>query len=157
MALISVSKAARLFDVSRPTLQKALREGVITGEKVKSGGSESWQIDTAELARVYSFRSRGETNLSCKGEDVEQPIFMVKSSISSDFSGELAKELEDLKADIDRIHAEHIETQKELAAAQAVADERKRLLDDVMKLLPRPNEPPAEPKRRGFWARMRRG
>lgn len=157
MALISVSKASRLFDVSRPTLQKALREGVITGEKVKSGGSESWQIDTAELARVYSLRNSGESTLSRKVEAAEQPVFMSKSSASSDLSGGLAKEVEDLKADIDRIRAEHIETQKELAAAQAVADERKRLLDDVMKLLPRPDASPAKLEKRGFWARMRGG
>ena len=62
MPLISVSRAAKLYDVSRPTLQKALKDGTISGQKVKAGGSESWQIDTAELARLYQIRDGNPEN-----------------------------------------------------------------------------------------------
>lgn len=161
MPLISISKAAKLFDVSRPTLQKALKDGTVSGHKARSGGSESWQIDTAELARVYVLRSRNPDKGLVDGKDLsterEQPLSMKKSNESTAFSGELDREVESLTAELARIRAEleqartdRQETQKALAAAQAVAEERKRLLDDVMRLLP-PPVPNTPAQRRAWW------
>jgi hypothetical protein len=54
MALLSLREAERRFDVTRPTLTKALNSGKISGRKNDKG---HWTIDHAELARVYAPRS----------------------------------------------------------------------------------------------------
>lgn len=152
MPLISVSKAAKIYDVSRPTLQKALRDGAISGEKTKAGGSETWQIDTAELARVYRLRG-GKPDNDIAG--VGQSIDVVKSSNFVDLSGELAKEVESLKSALARVEGERDQEREGRVKAEAIGDERKRIIDEMIKALPRPNEQPAEPEKRGLWARLR--
>jgi excisionase family DNA binding protein len=107
MAKISVSEAAKRYNVSRPTLQKHLKNGKISGEKVDGKG---WQLDTAELARVYEVRGNLSDNLS---EEL--------SGVSSGLSESLKAENERLKAD--------------LAVAEALADERGKRLDQIMPLL----------------------
>ena len=50
MPKLSPRDAVRLYRVSRATLTKALSDGKISAEKTDAG---HWQIDPAELARVY--------------------------------------------------------------------------------------------------------
>jgi hypothetical protein len=52
MSFVSMAQAAKLFDVSRPTLAKDRAKGKINGEKVDG----AWQFDMAELKRVYQRR-----------------------------------------------------------------------------------------------------
>ena len=160
MSLISISKAAKLFDVSRPTLQKALKDGTITGQKAKSGRSESWQIDTAELARVYSLRRPDPDKENTVSMESEQRLSMDNPSDFTDLPEELDKGLESLaaelakaRAELEQTRADQLRIREDLAAAQAVAEERKRLLDDMMKLLPPPvpMEPAKAPARRSWW------
>jgi len=117
MAKLSISAAAKVFDVSRPTLLNHLKKGKVSGEKDTDKG---WQIDTAELARVYQARpGPGERALP-------QELHSVASPLEGD-----------LKAEIERLKVE-------LAVAAALAEDRKRLLDQSMKLL-------EAPKKRGWW------
>ena len=141
MPLLSVSKAAKLFNVSRPTLQKALKDGTLTGQKVMSGGSESWQIDAAELSRLYSLRDGQADNLTRQDDDDGQPVGMDNPAVTKDLSGEVIKELESQLAAL----------RAELAVSEAVSEERRRVLNDIMKALPKPDE---RPQRRGFWAKI---
>ena len=108
MAKVSISKAATLFDVSRPTLLKHLKKGKISGEKDTAKG---WQLDTSELARVYQPRGSGNDNT----------LPGTLSPIASDLQDELKAENERLKAD--------------LAVAEALADERGKRLDQLVPLL----------------------
>jgi hypothetical protein len=143
MPLVSVSRAAKLFQVSRPTLQKALKGGAITGTKSNVGGVELWQIDTAELARLYSLREPEAVSMTGQGDQVGQPLDVPKISETSDMTGEVVRGLEgQLRA-----------IREELAAALAVSEERRRLLDEMVKSLPRPTS--LEKPRRGLWDRLR--
>lgn len=160
MPMLSVSKAAKIFDVSRPTLQKALKDGVISGHKIKSGGSESWQIDTTELARVYLLRPAFHANNISHSMECGQAVSVEKNNdplhltVKPDKVVEgLAAELAKARADLEQARADQLEIQKELAASQAVAEERKRLLDDVMRLLPPPvpAEPAKDQQRKSWW------
>ena len=119
MAKISVSEAAKRYDVSRPTLQKHLKNGKISGEKVDGKG---WQLDTAELARVYATRGALPDNLP-------DPL----SSISSGLS-------ESLKAENERLRAD-------LASANALAEARAKHIEDLRLMLPGPGG--AKPRR--WW------
>lgn len=143
MPMVSVSRAAKLFQVSRPTLQRALKSGAITGEKSSAGGVELWQIDTAELARLYPLRKSEDGNLPRQDAQIGQPVDVAKTSEVSPLSDEVVRGLEgQLQA-----------VKEELAAALAVSEERRRLLDEMVKALPRPPEP--EKPRRGLWDRLR--
>ncbi len=50
MPKLSVNEAVKHFQVSRPTLTKALKGGKVTGVK---DGAKGWQIEPSELARIY--------------------------------------------------------------------------------------------------------
>lgn len=142
MPLVSVSKAAKLFQVSRPTLQRALKSGAITGKKTSDGGVELWQIDTAELARLYALRDPDTATLPRQESENGQPLDVPKKSETSHLTGEVVRGLEgQLQA-----------VKEELAAALAVSEERRRLLDEMVKALPRPAE--AKKTRQGFWDRF---
>jgi hypothetical protein len=155
MALISISKAAKTFEVSRPTLAKALKEGRITGEKTEQDGSETWQIDTAELARLYKLRNPDHANMTSQDPAIGQPLAASKSPDNGTLQDEvitaLQSELQALRAERDALRDGKADAERKEAAAQAVADERKRILDDVMKLLPKPDD---QDRKSGFWSRV---
>ena len=155
MPLLSISKAAKQFDVSRPTLQKALKDGTLTGKKVMAGGSESWQIDTAELSRLYALRNPDPADLSRQDDPNGQSLGMDKSGNNEDLSGEVVRaleaELKAAKAELDALRTSKADAERELAASQAVAEERRRILDDMTKQLTKPDD---QARRRGLWARL---
>lgn len=122
MAKLSLMEASKRFDVSRPTLLKALKSGKVSGEKDAEKG---WQLDPAELSRVYASRQS-------EGGNVEAPVL---SSISSEL-------LETLKAENERLKTD-------LAVAQALAEERAKRLDQFAVLLP-----PSKPDTRSWWRRL---
>lgn len=153
--LVSVSKAAKLFQVSRPTLQKALKDGTITGEKVMAGGSESWQIDTAELARIYSLRKADHDKEGWQDSSDDQRIDVEKPDAFQPLPDKLDREVENLRAELEKVRAERDQERVQRIEAQAVAAERKRLLDEMV-LLPRPDAQASLAPSRGFWSRWRR-
>lgn len=53
MANVSISEAARLANVSRPTLYKMLNSGKLTFTSVVKSGKTVKVIDTSELIRVF--------------------------------------------------------------------------------------------------------
>lgn len=154
MPLLSISGAAKLFNVSRPTLQKALKDGTITGEKVMAGGSESWQIDTAELSRLYALRNPDDAKLARQDEAVGQSVGMDKSRDNADLSGEVVRaleaELKAAKAELDALRADKADAERQLIKSQATADERLRMLNDL-KLIPKPDD---QAPQQGFWSRL---
>ena len=59
MEKVSIREAVKIYDVSRPTLSKSLKDGTVSGVK---DGKGQWQIDPAELARVYQPRKADAGN-----------------------------------------------------------------------------------------------
>lgn len=53
MAKVSISEAARLVKISRPTLYKMLNTGKLTSTSVVKHGKQVKTIDTSELLRVF--------------------------------------------------------------------------------------------------------
>lgn len=90
---------------------------------------KGWQIDTSELARVY--QPRGAIGVP-----------------------ELASVANDLAADL---RAKNERLRIALAVAEALAEDRKRLLDETLKLLPKPEEVTQVPtvvQQGSLWARI---
>jgi hypothetical protein len=108
MAKLSVSAAARIYEASRPTIQKHLKNGKLSGEK---DTDNHWILDTSELNRLYKLR----------GAAGAETLPEVLTNRDRGLDG-------DLKAEIDRLRAD-------LAVARALADERGARLDQLVPLL----------------------
>ena len=117
MANLSLREAAKHFEVSRPTLQKALSAGKITGVR---DGQGHWTLDPSELARVYPPRSGG-------GQAEHLPLPVKLTTANTPDAGELAA----LKARLD-------DAERRASVAEALAEERGRHIEDLRRLLPSP-------------------
>ena len=133
MALLSLREAERRFDVTRPTLTKALNSGKISGTKNDQG---HWTIDTAELARVYKPRSLPPEQESGTDDFTERHGVNNAENVS-----ELVKAHQDIEA---KLRAFELE----LATAQTLAEERRRLLDQMVKQI-------TDQRNRAPWWRWR--
>lgn len=132
MANLSLREAVKHFEVSRPTLQKALSAGKITGVR---DGQGHWTIDPSELARVYPPRSGGG-----QAEHPSLPVKLTTTNTPQNTpeTGELAT----LKARLDQ-------AERRAVVAEALAEERGRHIEDLRRMLPAPT-----PARQGFLARL---
>lgn len=127
MAKLSLRQAAEQFDVSRPTLSKALKSGKVSGEQDESG---TWRVDTSELTRVYSRRDADPDNLTGKR------------------TGNLSTENKGLPVNLDEVSElkkKLAEAEKRAAVAEALAEERAQRIDDLRRLLPAPGQPVKKP------------
>ena len=133
VAKLSLREAVKEFEVSRPTLQKALKDGKISGEfDGKRDGKGQWQVDRSELMRVYRPRSP-EVAKGGQGGKTEL------STANSPLPGKDAAELAAVRAELE---AERIRRQ----AAEMLAEERGRHIEDLRRMLPPPDAP-----RRRWW------
>jgi hypothetical protein len=121
MGKISLREAVKLFNVSRPTLTKAINSGKITGVR---NGKGQWEIDPSELTRVYQPRvSSPERIEQVEGGNLptmntsEHEVERLKSALA----------LAELRAD----------------AAEKLAQERAERIEDFRRMLPPPNDPDA--------------
>jgi len=69
MPKLSPREAVKVYQVSRATLTKAIRDGKISAERTDVG---NWQIDAAELARVYQPRPTGKPAYRTKPDHVSR-------------------------------------------------------------------------------------
>lgn len=131
MTKLSLREAAKTFDVSRPTLTKALKSGKISGEQDSARG---WKVDYSELARVYQTRFKEELN---GGED--DPAKFTRVNTSS--TGE-----------IEKLRAALVLAETRAEAAERLAEERADRIEDLRRMLPSPEAaPPPSVKRRTWW------
>lgn len=132
MVNLSMREAVKHFEVSRPTLQKALSSGKVTGVR---DGQGHWTIDPSELARVYPPRSGGR--------QVDHPRLPAKlTTANTPLNTPDPDELAALKARLD-------EAERRAVVAEALAEERGRHIEDLRRMLPAP-----APVRPGFLVRL---
>lgn len=126
MANLSIREAVKIYDVSRPTLTKALKEGKITG--VKSGKGQ-WEIDHSELTRIYRPRV---TDVDKDGKEISARFTTVNTPDAADIQHlKSALALAESRAD----------------AAEKLAQERADRIEDLRRMLPAPTQHP----KRGWW------
>lgn len=134
MDKLSLREAVKHFDVSRPTLQKALYSGKVSGVQ---DGKGQWQVDPAELARVYRVRSE-------HGGKAESHIPDKLPTRNRALSGNDDAGISVLRAELEQ---ERILR----AAAEALAEERKQHIADLRRMLPAPEDAPAAQGKRRWW------
>lgn len=122
MAKLSIREAVKLFNVSRPTLTKALKIGKVSGVQ---DGKGRWEIDPSELSRAYQPR-------------VSHPD--QKDEMFTTFTESDKVELERLKGALTAAEAR-------AEAAEKLAQERAEHIEDLRRILP----PSTQPKIRWRW------
>jgi|SaaInlStandDraft_3_1057020.scaffolds.fasta_scaffold60235_2 hypothetical protein len=114
MTKLSVNEAVKHFLVSRPTLTKALKNGDISGVK---DGAKGWQIQPAELARLYSARNQNDR------KDTD--------NIDSDLHQSLKDQINQLKDQITELKADKQTLQDQVKFFQGLLGTR--LIEDKTK------------------------
>lgn len=139
MANLSIREAVKHYQVSRPTLTKALKNGNISGAQDNQG---KWSIDPSELARVYQPRADASdvSNQALTG----QPDANLTSSNTP-----YPAELEALRAQLMEVELRAVKAETRADAAELLAKERAERIEDLRRMLP----PPEAPKKRRWWQR----
>ena len=119
MANLSLREAVKHFDVSRPTLQKALKSGKISGVQ---DGQGHWTIDPSEIARVYPARES------------------IPAKTDSTLPGKLPIENTPLASEIETLKLKLSAAEQRATVAEALAAERGQHLEDLRRLLPSPTK-----------------
>lgn len=94
MARVSISEAARLVSVSRPTIYKLLKSGELSFTSVVKHGKSVKTIDTAELIRVF-----GAIDGVSVGQSDTVKFDDMSTSVNSDFLQSLQLRLTLLQAE----------------------------------------------------------
>lgn len=94
MARVSISEAARLVSVSRPTIYKLLKSGELSYTSVVKHGKSVKTIDTSELIRVF-----GAIAVVNVGESDTVKFDDMPTSVNSDFLQSLQHQLTLLQAE----------------------------------------------------------
>lgn len=94
MARLSISEAARLVSVSRPTIYKLLKSGELSYTSVVKHGKSIKTIDTAELIRVF-----GAIEVVSVGKSDTVKFDDISTSVNSDFLQSLQHQLMLLQAE----------------------------------------------------------
>lgn len=110
MKNISIREAVKQFQVSRPTLTKALNSDKVSGQKDDNG---TWMMDPSEVAWVYKPR--------LPSPDKEQADDALLEALKS--------QIEDLKARLDKSEDARAATATQFTAF--LTDQRKRLNAEI--------------------------
>lgn len=130
MANVSIREAVKIYQVSRPTLTKALKNGKLSGVQ---DGKGQWQIDPSELARVYRPRTEHPENV---GKD--QPAKFTSKNTT-------------LQSELDTLNARLSYAEQRAAVAEALAEERSKHIEDLRRMLPVPD---STQRPKGFFKRL---
>lgn len=139
MANLSIREAVKHYQVSRPTLTKALKFGKISGTQ---DGQGKWSIDPSELARIYQPRltEEGASKLVQSG----QPAGSLTTRGTVDSS-----EIEDLRAELAKAELRAVKAETRADAADILAKERADRIEDLRRMLPAPDQL----NKRRWWQR----
>lgn len=131
---LSVGEAAKATGLSRQAIQAAIKKGTISATK---GAKGNWQIDPAELFRVYQPAKQDDT-----------PILQNFTSLGTEKDAEIRELSANLKAAHELL--EHLQAQNEDLKAEREA--WKQQAHEWM-LMTTKALPASEPKR-SFWSRV---
>lgn len=100
MPKLSPLEAVKFYRVSRAKLTKALRDGTLSAEKTDAG---HWQIDSAELARIYHSRTPRKGASRPQPENVRSDEPKHNTALDQEVPARLAKIEAELAIERDRL------------------------------------------------------
>lgn len=137
MANLSIREAVKHYQVSRPTLTKALKSGKISGTQ---DGQGQWSIDPSELSRVYQPRTDTSTA-------PEQALAGQSATIMTAQNTPDPTEFDALRSQLAEVELRAVKAETRADAAELLAKERAERIEDLRRMLP----PPEAPKKRRWW------
>lgn len=117
MKNLSLREAVKAFNVSRPTLTKAINSGKLSAVR---NGKGQWEISPSELGRVYQARVTD----TAKTDPQEQVNFTASNT--------------HIKADLEKLKAELALAEARAESAERLAQERAERIEDLRRMLPAP-------------------
>ena len=137
MANLSIREAVKHYQVSRPTLTKALKSGKVSGTQ---DGQGKWSIDPSELARVYQPRAGSP-------DTPEQVLAGQTEAKLATLNTPGPAELEALRAQLVEVELRAVKAETRADAAELLAKERAERIEDLRRMLP----PPEAARKRRWW------
>ena len=140
---LTLGQAAEMCGWSKGALSKAIKSGQMSVHaKTKAG----FQLDPAEVLRVFPKKTETQGN-----EQSETPVKHIGNSV-------LAGEVEALRQQLATADMERTREREQLTdridSLQRMLDDEKSERRQLTALLTDQSQKPAEPLRKGFWARL---
>ena len=149
--MLSLREAAEETGLTKPALLKAIKKGRISAQKNDRG---EWEIDPAELFRVYERKEPVSDESETVSGDYRKPVYdgnqPVITLLESQIRG-LEADKEDLRT---RLNAAEAERARLLSVIERQADQVK-LLTDQRKPEPDTGDNPEASPPAGFLGRLR--
>jgi excisionase family DNA binding protein len=118
MAMITLGEAARITGLGKTTLARAIKSGRLSATRADAG---SYQIDPAELNRVYPFTAPQEaTHATVAATDR-----MVRQATPADTGATLAEQVAMLRSLLDDMKADR-DSWRSMAERLSITDQRDR-------------------------------
>ena len=130
MANLSIREAVKHYQVSRPTLTKALKSGKVSGNQDEQG---TWSIDPSELARVYQPRP---SNQNAPDHGLHGQVGKVLTTSNTPEQ----TEFERLRTQLAELELRAVKAETRADAAELLAQERADRIDDLRRMLPAPEQ-----------------
>ena len=130
MANLSIREAVKHYQVSRPTLTKALKSGKVSGNQ---DGQGTWSIDPSELARVYQPRPSTQ---NVPDHDLHGQVGKVLTTSNTSEK----TEFEQLRTQLAELELRAVKAETRADAAELLAQERADRIDDLRRMLPAPEQ-----------------
>lgn len=134
--LYTLGQAAKATGRSKPTIQRAIKSGLISAKKNENG---SYTIDPAELHRVFPAVTSLDNDTGYMKQSETQELHG-ETRLLRELLGQVEGERDDLRRRLDEAEA---------ARREAAAETRRLTL-----LLTHQQQPPVETARPGFWRRL---
>jgi hypothetical protein len=115
MAKISVSQIAKEWKVSRPTVQKRLKDGELSGSKDDKG---AWQIDTSEVIRCF-----GEP-IAAAGKVASNISDNVTSPLQAELTATLKHQVAQLEAQLEEANHMNRELMTQVSSQQKLIEHK---------------------------------
>ena len=144
----TLGEAAKAAGFSKPTLSRAIKNGKLTASKLEDG---SYQINPSELERwkeANGHRNTQKTRIKTPPETPETPNR--NSAVQSEVEA-LRQQLETSELERARERDQLVDQIEDLRTRLTKADEERTRLTAI---LTDQRQQPAEPPKRGLWARL---
>jgi predicted RNase H-like nuclease (RuvC/YqgF family) len=148
----SLKQAATASGKSKPTILRAIQSGKVSAAKDAQG---EWQIDPAELHRVYEPVMERTVSNATPWNDTQQADSPIETALLRAEVEQMRERFASMEIDRDRDRREASDTIDDLRRRLDQSEQERR---DVSRQLTAllTHDSPRHGESRGFWARLRR-
>jgi hypothetical protein len=151
MPMLTLGQAAKLTGLGKTTITRAIKGGRLSANRRDDG---SYEIDPAELSRVYSFRPEPPETVAQSGH-VVHPATPAGDSHDSSGDPEVTARLSALEEQVRGLKDLLEEVKRSRDKAESASDHWREQAALTLRSLPAPKPEQAAPvERRSWWRRL---